>query len=425
MSDKEHKKSDIVILPQNLKPRIIWLLSKLFFNLFAWNILVRIFIFLNYLIDPEIGETGARVFQVMHQNGLALTAMASLVAVGSWLFEDVVFYELLAKKSLGVLFIWRLVFVIILLGLVFLVISIYHYHTKIITDISEYLYLIKWFFLNKTTLYLFTIGVIISSFINFYKAIRQKVGFESFYLIISGYYRTPREEDRIFMFIDLISSTRYAELLGHRKYSAFLQECFKHLGILEIKYRAMQYQIVGDEVVLSWPSNKKRNFRYAVNFYFEFSAILNSYADYFLKEFGVIPNFTASINTGKIMVSEVGTLKSEIAFHGDVLNTAARIQKQCKSYNKPLLVTSAFVDDFNEVSVGYKVKMEAEGKMLIGKQKPVDIYSIEQEELKSGQPIYQLPFYQVIDNENNGRQNKSIHKNIISYAKQFIFACQG
>jgi adenylate cyclase len=424
MSNNEHKKTEAVVLSQNIKPRIIWLLSKLIFNLFAWNILVRIFIFLNYLINPEIGETGAKVFQAMHQNGLILTAMASLVAVSSWLFEDIMFYKHLAKKSLGVLFVWRIVFVVILLVVVFLAISIYHYHAKIIVNASEYLTLIKWFFLNKTTLYLFSVGILISSFINFYKAIRQKVGFENFYPIISGYYRTPREEDRIFIFIDLISSTRYAELLGHRKYSAFLQECFKHLGILEIKYRAMQYQIVGDEVVLSWPSDKKRNFRYAVNFYFEFTSILSSHADYFLKEFGVVPNFTASINKGKIMVSEVGTLKSEIAFHGDVLNTAARIQKQCKSYNKPLLVTKAFAEAFHDVSEGYKIELETEGKMLIGKQKPVDIYSIEEEQLKNGKLTHQLPFYQVINSKNNGRQNKPIHKNIIGHAKQFIFASQ-
>ena len=425
MLSKEHKEADAVPLQQNLKPRMIWLLNKLFFNLFAWNILVRVFIFLNYLTNPELGETGAKVFQAMHQNGLILTLMASLVAVSSWLFEDILFYKHLAKKSLGVLFVWRIVFVVVLLIVVFLAISIYHYHAKIIVNVSEYFYLIKWFFLNKTTLYFFSVGILISSFINFYKAIRQKVGFESFYPIISGYYRTPREEDRIFIFIDLISSTRYAELLGHRKYSAFLQECFKHLGILEIKYRAMQYQIVGDEVVLSWPSAKKRNFRYAVNFYFEFTSILNSHADDFMKEFGVIPNFTASINKGKIMVSEVGTLKSEIAFHGDVLNTAARIQKQCKSYGKHLLVTKNFADAFKEVSEGYKIKLETKGKMLIGKQKPVDIYSIEQETSENGQLTCQLPFYQVVDNKNNGSQDKSIHKNIISHAKQFIFAGEG
>ncbi len=212
--------------------------------------------------------------------------------------------------------------------------------------------------------------------INFSKAIKSKVGYENFYRIISGYYRKPREEDRIFIFIDLISSTRYAELLGHKRYSVFLQACFMELGLLEIKYRAMQYQIIGDEVVLSWKASKIKNFRNAVDFYYEFTEQLHRKRSYFRKEFGIIPKFTASINSGKIMVAEVGTIKSEIAFHGDVLNTAARIQKQCKSYNRRLLVTKNFAEKFREVSFGYQVEWLALDRLL-GKQNPVDIYAIE------------------------------------------------
>jgi adenylate cyclase len=157
------------------------------------------------------------------------------------------------------------------------------------------------------------------------------------------------------------------------------------LGLLEIKYRAMQYQIIGDEVVLSWKATKIKNFRNAVNFYYEFTEQLHRKRSYFKKEFGIIPKFTASINSGKIMVAEVGTIKSEIAFHGDVLNTAARIQKQCKSYNRRLLVTKNFAEKFREVSFGYQIEWLALDRLL-GKQNPVDIYAIEpvDKELLSG-----------------------------------------
>ena len=96
----------------------------------------------------------------------------------------------------------------------------------------------------------------------------------------------------------------------------------------------------------------------------------------FKKEFGIIPDFTASINSGKIMVSEVGSLKSEIAFHGDVLNTAARIQKQCKSYKRKLLVTKNFTEQFGKVSDGFKIEWIAKD-LLIGKKHQVDIFAID------------------------------------------------
>jgi len=370
------KRRHALIHQQNLRHLAVWLLNKLAFNIVAWNVFLRIFMFLSYLVNPEIGTSGAKVFQLMYQNNLVSIGMASVVAFSSWILEDVIFYRYLSRKSLGILFILRIIFIFILLVTVFFAISIYHYHGKLFTNTVEYLFLMKWFFLNKAAIYLFTVGILISSFINFFKTIRLKVGFEMFYRIISGYYRSPREENRIFIFIDLISSTRYAELLGHRRYSAFLQECFKRLGILEIKYRAMQYQIVGDEVVLTWPANKPKNFRIAVNFYYEYMAALNKKSKYFKKEFGIIPNFTASINCGMIMVSEVGIIKSEIAFHGDVLNTAARIQKQCKYHNKQLLVTSMFAENFKNVSSGYKTEWVSKDK-LVGKLNPVDIYSID------------------------------------------------
>ena len=370
---------------RNIRSRIFLLLYKLMSNLFAWNVLLRIFIFLNKLANPNIATEGAKIFQLIYHNDMIITGMASLAAVFLWLMEDVFLYKFLFKKSLGVLFVLRFVFVVIMLLLVFLFISIYHYHSRLFTDVFEYFYLIKWFFFNKATIYLFSIGVIVASGINFFKAIRQKIGYEKFFHIISGYYRIPREENRIFIFIDLISSTKYAELLGHKKYSAFIQECFKEIGILEIKYRAMQYQFVGDEVVISWAARNENNYRNAVNFFYEFKSLLASRDKFFKEEFGIIPNFTASINAGEIMIAEVGTLKSEIAFHGDVLNTAARIQKQCKSYNRILLVTDNFVEKFRPISQGYQIEWITNDP-LVGKLKRVGVYAVHPE----GESDYQF-----------------------------------
>ncbi|RKD85115.1 adenylate cyclase [Mangrovibacterium diazotrophicum] len=361
---------------QNLKFQTLWLVGKLFFNLIAWAILTGILFLSVFLLQPDIGTNGARFFQVVDQNHVVPLLLSSLMALFTWLIEDVVLYRYLSRKSMGVVFLYRFLVLMLLVVFVFLVVSAYHYHNKIFTDIDEYLLLLKWFFISRTSAFLFIMAVFISMIINMFKAIRQKVGALNFFKIVSGYYRKPREEERIFIFIDLISSTKYAEQLGHRQYSKFLQKCFEPLGLLEIKYRAMQYQIIGDEVVLTWYTKNIQNFRHAVKLYYEFSYMLNCRQEEFKKEFGIIPNFTASINSGKIMVSEVGSIKSEIAFHGDVLNTAARIQKQCKSYNRQLLVTKTFATKFEEVGNGFKIEWIAKD-LLIGKKHKVDIFAIE------------------------------------------------
>jgi len=375
---------------QNSRLIVLWLLNKLLFNLISWIILTEILFLSIFLLQPDIGINGARFFQVVAQNPSTPVSLAACMAILTWLIEDIFLYRYLTRKSIGVLFIYRFVVLMILVIVVFLVVSAYHYHNKIFTNVNEYLLLLNWFFLSKTSAYLFIMSAFISMIINMFKAIRQKVGAHNFLKIVSGYYRKPREEERIFIFIDLISSTKYAEQLGHRQYSKFLQKCFEPLGLLEIKYRAMQYQIIGDEVVLTWPTKKIQNFRHAVKFYYEFSYMLSCSEEEFSKEFGIIPNFTASINSGKIMVSEVGSLKSEIAFHGDVLNTAARIQKQCKSYKRQLLVTKSFASKFEGVATGFKIEWIAKD-LLIGKKQEIDIFAIELENEKGLEANCELP----------------------------------
>jgi adenylate cyclase len=311
----------------------------------------------------------------MHSTFWLTTAIASIVAFGSWLCEDVLFYRFLSKKSIGVVYLLKLAFAIPTFIALILGAAILHYGSLDTFFTEGNLELLKHFIDNNSTVYLLIIGMIISSFINFFKIIQQKVGHENFFKIILGYYKTPREEDRIFIFIDLISSTQFAEILGHKKYSPFIQECFRGIGLLQVKYRGSQYQFVGDEVVISWSAKRKKNYRNAVDFFFEFNRQFIERADFFRNEFGIVPNFSASINSGKIMMAEVGDLKSELAFHGDVLNTAARIQKQCKSHGKEILVTGQFIDHFKEVSNGYLIEFIA-NEQLSGKKRRVDIYTV-------------------------------------------------
>ena len=82
--------------------------------------------------------------------------------------------------------------------------------------------------------------------------VNEKFGQGVLINMLRGKYHLPKEEDRIFMFMDLKSSTSFAEKLGHIKYSQFLQDCFFDITDVVTKNDAKIYQYVGDEVVLSW-----------------------------------------------------------------------------------------------------------------------------------------------------------------------------
>jgi adenylate cyclase len=52
-----------------------------------------------------------------------------------------------------------------------------------------------------------------------------------------------------------------------------------------------------------------------------------------------VPEFKAGVNAGVVTVAEIGDLKREIAYHGDVVNTAARLRSACNEFDKQLLAS--------------------------------------------------------------------------------------
>jgi adenylate cyclase len=76
-----------------------------------------------------------------------------------------------------------------------------------------------------------------------------------------------------------------------------------------------------------------------VQFFYEFVKALARREPYYLKRYGLVPGFRAGAHFGLVVVTEVGEIKSEIVFHGDVLNTTARIQGLCSSTGEDLLLS--------------------------------------------------------------------------------------
>jgi adenylate cyclase len=103
---------------------------------------------------------------------------------------------------------------------------------------------------------------------------------------------------------------------------------------------------------------------------------LESKKDEFLKTYGVIPKFKAGISLGRVTVAEVGELKTEIAYHGDVLNTTARIEGYCNTFSKALLASESLVKALENSSQQFSFQYLAEVE-LRGKEGTYAIYSCE------------------------------------------------
>ncbi len=226
--------------------------------------------------------------------------------------------------------------------------------------------------------YLFYLLVIYYFFmtlvISFINQVNKKYGPGVLVPLLLGRYRNPREEERIFMFMDLRSSTSTAEKLGHLKYSSFIRDCFMDINQILLPFRAEVYQYVGDEIVVTWREREGLQDHSCIRFFFACKKQFRERAAYYMEQYGILPDFKAGLHTGKVTAVEIGEIKRDIAYHGDTLNTAARIQHVCNEFNRSFLVSESLLE---RIGLHPCIESEALGKILLrGKAAAIGIVSV-------------------------------------------------
>ena len=221
-------------------------------------------------------------------------------------------------------------------------------------------------------------NIIVGLVISFINQVNKKYGPGVLLPLLLGKYRKPKEEERIFLFMDLKSSTSIAESLGHFKYSSFIRDSFMDINTLLPKYNAQIYQYVGDEIVFTWTIKEGLKKFFCIQFFFACEERFNTRSSYYLNIMARCLNLRQGF-TWEVTAVEVGDIKRDIAYHGDTLNTAARIQSVCNLYNRNFL-TSSFVLENTKIEKYFKT--ESIGMVeLKGKHKPVEIASISRRRL--------------------------------------------
>jgi adenylate cyclase len=215
---------------------------------------------------------------------------------------------------------------------------------------------------------------IISLIINFVNQINKRYGPGILIPLLLGSYRTPKEEERIFVFMDLKSSTTIAEKLGHLRYSAFIRDCFGDINAVLYPFRAQVYQYVGDEIIVTWEEQEGLKYHFCIEFYFACKKQFQHRADYYMKHYGILPEFKAGAHSGMVTAVEIGEHKREIAYHGDTLNTAARIQSLCNQYAQSFIISQHLLD-----KIGTHPRMQTKSlglSLLKGKMEEVGLVGV-------------------------------------------------
>jgi len=306
------------------------------------------------------------------------TVLAAIIAglsIGT--FEIFYFQELFRKKSFSyTVFIKSLIYSF---AMVFLIIVGLFFDQSFSTDksifhpeVAEAVVT----FLSGTGVWAFVVywtAIIILTQI--FMQVRDSFGYGVLPNFILGRYNQPQEECRIFMFLDLKSSTTIAEKLGHIKYHNLLNDFFDDINDSIIFTKGEIYQYIGDEITVSWIMKKGIENENCLRCFFSIRDKIESNSNKYIKRFGLVPDFKAGLHCGNITIGEVGVIKKEIVFTGDVLNTASRIQELCNTYGERLLVSKELLDVL-QIKNRYSKKIIDE-VTLKGKRRKNILYTLE------------------------------------------------
>ncbi|MFC2084402.1 adenylate/guanylate cyclase domain-containing protein [Bacteroidota bacterium] len=355
-----------------------WIVASVFFVLLVWAIESWNADF--YAINNYQYELGKILVMVILVTFIGSSIIASL--------EVLYFNKLLRKKPLGFTILIKTTFYMVNIFFFSSLATIISFsfdlnkpilHTDVLNLFMNYLVSSKvWIMMTY-----WSIAVMLALFI---LHISDKFGKGVLFYFLIGKYHNPREELRIFMFLDLKSSTAYAEKLGHIKYSQLLQDCFYELTEVVLKCEAQVYQYVGDEVVLTWTKDKGINDNNCIKIFFDYNQRIRDKGQYYKNKYGIIPEFKAGLNLGYCTVAEVGEIKKELAYHGDALNTASRIRSACNNFKKRLLISADLISLFSNLDEFFTI--ESMGVVnLEGKKNVVGLFSIEEGLSKNSAPV--------------------------------------
>ncbi|MGH1590991.1 adenylate/guanylate cyclase domain-containing protein [Methylobacterium phyllosphaerae] len=180
----------------------------------------------------------------------------------------------------------------------------------------------------------------ISALMVFVFRVRDLIGPSVFANLLIGRYHRPISEERIFLFLDVTGSTRFADRYGDRAAQAYLGQVFNALALPVARARGSIDDYIGDLALVTWTMDRGLRDAACLRCVFEFAARLADDADSWRARFGQVPEFRAALHCGPVVTAEIGLERHKIAYFGDVVNTTARLEALSKTLGVHVLVSA-------------------------------------------------------------------------------------
>ena len=210
--------------------------------------------------------------------------------------------------------------------------------------------------------------------INLLRQLNRMLGPGTLMSLLLGRYHRPVAEDRIFMFLDLNNSTAIAAQLGPLRFNDFKNDFFHDIAEPVLSTRGRIYQYVGDEAVVTWTSERGLRQGNCLRCVFLVSERIHEQKARYLARYGIVPEFKAGLHGGPVVTAEIGDIKKDIVHSGDTVNTAARVEAQCRPLDRSVLVSESLL---RRCEVPAELEVEDMGEReLRGKVEALRLYSV-------------------------------------------------
>jgi adenylate cyclase len=223
------------------------------------------------------------------------------------------------------------------------------------------------------------VAFVMSMLISSAYELTRLVGGRVLFSVILGRYRRPTREERVLLFLDLVGSTSLAESMGELRMQELLTRFFFDIDGVIRAHGGEVHAHVGDEVIVTWRVTANPSARRYIDCFFAIQDRIAEQADQYLREFGLVPSFRGGLHAGLVAISECGDSHRQVAYFGDALNVAARLQEHCKEEGRTLLVSADLV---RLATPGADVIVEPLGPTpLRGRAAPIDVFAVERRPL--------------------------------------------
>ncbi len=223
-----------------------------------------------------------------------------------------------------------------------------------------------------TDVFLYTLAG--SGLMVFLLQVRELLGRRVFISLITGRYRNPVEEERVFLFLDLVDSVSYAEARGDRETLRLLAALYAMMDPHVRRHGGAVDDYIGDAAMITWPLDKGLKRGACIHCVFDIMEDIARHEARWQRQHGRVPRLRAALHAGPVVTGEVGIDHRKITYFGNTVNIAARLEHLAKELNERVVISSDLID---RLALPRGMQAVDLGEHLVkGRAQPVRLYGL-------------------------------------------------